>query len=162
MKLFFRFLSISFLFFIAISCSSSDDPAPTPTPIIVSFTATLNGSSEVPANASAATGTATLSYNKTTKVFTLNVTYSGLTATDGHIHIGAIGVDGSVVFPLTSLASPITFTSPALSTAQETSLLANQYYVNLHSAAFPGGEIRGQLITANPGGTGGGGGGGGY
>jgi hypothetical protein len=49
-----------------------------------------------------------------------------------------------------------------LTAAQEADLLANNYYVNLHTDAFPAGEIRGQLITANPSGTGGGGGGGGY
>jgi hypothetical protein len=161
MKPLLRFLAISFVFFIIISCSNNNDD--NSSPVIVSFDATLNGASEVPPNSTTmATGTATLSYNKTTKVFTLNVNYSGLTPTDGHIHVGAVGADGPVVFPLTSLTSPISFTSPALTTAQETDLLSNLYYVNLHTTAFPGGEIRGQLITANPAGTGGGGGGGGY
>ncbi|MNR54273.1 CHRD domain protein [compost metagenome] len=53
------------------------------------------------------------------------------------------------------------YISPPLSASQEADLLANLYYVNLHSAASTGGEIRGQLITTNPGGSGGGGGGGG-
>jgi hypothetical protein len=161
MKPLLRFLAISFVFFIIISCSNNNDD--NSSPVIVSFDATLNGASEVPPNSTTmATGTATLSYNKTTKIFTLYVTYSGLTPTDGHVHIGAVGVDGPVVFPLTSLTSPISFTSPALTAAQETDLLSNLYYVNLHTTAFPGGEIRGQLITNNPAGTGGGGGGGGY
>lgn len=163
MKPLLRFLAISFVFFSINSCSNNDDDDnSTPTPVIVTFNATLDGASEVPANTSTATGTATLSYNKTTKVFALYVTYSGITLTDGHIHIGAVGVDGPVVFPLTSLTSPINFTSIALTTTQEADLLANLYYVNLHTTAFPGGEIRGQLITTNPGGSGGGGGGGGY
>jgi hypothetical protein len=162
MKPLLRFLAISFVFFSIIYCSNNnDDDNSTPTPVIVSFNATLNGTSEVPPNnTTMATGTATLSYNKTTKIFALYVTYSGLTPTDGHIHVGAVGVDGPVVFPLTSLTSPISFTSPALTAAQETDLLTNLYYVNLHTTAFPGGEIRGQLITPNPGGSGGGGGGG--
>jgi hypothetical protein len=162
MKPLLSFLAISSLFLSAISCSNSDDdPAPAPTPIIVTFNATLNGTSEVPTNTSTATGTATMSYNKTSKILTLNVTYSGITPNDGHIHVGAVGVDGPVVFHLPSLTSPISFTSTALTTAQENDLLANNYYVNLHTEAFPGGEIRGQLITTNPGGSGGGGGGGG-
>jgi len=155
------FSAILCVFFGTISCSNNDNNNSTPYTPIVSFNATLYGASEVPTNTSTATGTATLSYNKNTKVFTLNVTYSGITPTDGHVHVGAIGVDGPVVFPLTSLTSPISYTSPALTTAQEAEILANQYYVNLHTTAFPGGEIRGQLITTNPAGTGGGGGGGG-
>ena len=49
-------------------------------------------------------------------------------------------------------------TSRPLTAAEEADLFANLYYVNLHTAAFPGGEIRGQLITTNQSGTGGGGG----
>lgn len=159
MKYSIRFLAIFIILSGLVSCDDDDDPAPTP--VIVTFNATLNGAKEVPSNNSTATGTAVLYYNKTTKVMSLTVTYSGLTVTDAHIHIGAVTVDGPIVFPLTASTSPITYTSPALTAAQQADLLANLYYVNLHSTAFPGGEIRGQLITTNPGGSGGGGGGGG-
>lgn len=162
MKALLRFSAILFLFFIGVSCSNSDDNNSNPTPVIVTFNATLNGASEVPANTSTATGTATASYNKITKVFTLNVTYSGLTPTMGHVHVGAVGVSGPVVFPFTNLMSPINYTSPALTAAQETDLLTNNYYVNLHTEAFSAGEIRGQLIKTGTSGGGGGGGGGGY
>lgn len=162
MKSLFNFSALLLLLFIGVSCSSNDDNS-NPSPIIVTFNATLSGASEVPANASTATGTATLSYNKTTKIFTVTVTYSGLTPTMGHIHMGAAGTNGPVMFPFSSLASPISYTSTALTAAQETDLMANNYYVNLHTDAFAGGEIRGQLITDNPNGSGGGsGGGGGY
>lgn len=159
MKSLFNSSVILLLLFIGVSCSNSDDePTPTPTPVIVTFNATLSGASEVPANASTATGTATLNYNKTTKIFTLNLSYSGLTPTMGHIHVGAVGVSGPVVFPFDNLMSPYSYTSTALTATQETDLLANNYYVNLHTTAFPAGEIRGQLVTTNPGGSGGGGG----
>lgn len=150
------------LLLIGVSCSSDDDnPTPTPTPVIVTFNATLNGASEVPANTSTATGTATGSYNKTTKILTVYVTYSGITPNLGHIHVGAVGVIGPPVFTFPDLMSPINYSTPALTAAQETDLLANNYYVNLHTPAISSGEIRGQLITTNPGGSGGGGGGGG-
>ena len=123
------------------------------------FNATINGASEVPANASTATGTGVFSYNPVTKILTGTVTYTGVTATNAHIHKGAAGVSGGVVFPLTPLASPIAFISVALTTAQANDLFANLYYVNIHSAAFPDGEIRGQMIKQT---TGGGGGGTGY
>ncbi|MFV5696193.1 CHRD domain-containing protein [Flavobacterium sp. LB3P122] len=160
MKRSIQFLAIFITLSGLLSCNKSDDS--TPTPIIVTFNATLNGASEVPTTTSTATGTAVLKFNKTTKTFSLTVTYSGLTPSGGHIHKGAVGVDGPIVFPLPDLTSPITYTSVALNATEEADLIANLYYVNLHTTAFPGGEIRGQLVTTNPSGTGGGGGGGGY
>jgi len=112
----------------------------------VAFSATLNGASEVPANVSAAKGTASAVYNKSTGILTVNVTWSGLTATAAHIHTGAVGVSGAIIFTFPNLTSPINYTSVALTGVQESDLLANLYYVDIHSAAYPNGEIRGQLI----------------
>ena len=145
MKYYFKLLVIVFIFSGLLSCSKSDSPAAAANPS-VTYTATLSGASEVPANASTATGTATLIFNSTTKIFTITVTYTGVTATDGHIHKGAAGVSGGVIFPFSSLTSPISYTSVALDATQEADLSANLYYVNIHSAAYPAGEIRGQLI----------------
>jgi hypothetical protein len=125
----------------AISCSK-DESNPN-----VTFSATINGASETPANASTATGTATLTYNKDTKIFDIVVNYTGITATNAHIHKAAVGVPGGVVFGFTQpITSPINYTSPVLTESQDSALNANLYYVNIHSAEFPGGEIRGQLI----------------
>ena len=122
------------------SCKKSEDPN-------VIFKATLNGDSETPSNASTATGSATLTYNKDTKIFTIVVTFSGITATSAHIHKGAVGVPGGVVFGFTPpITSPINYTSVALDETQEADLYANLYYVNIHSDAYQAGEIRGQLI----------------
>jgi CHRD domain len=127
---------------IAGSCKKSDTANPN-----VIFKATLNGASETPANASTATGTATLTFNTNTKIFSIVVTFSGVTATASHIHKGDVGVAGNVVFGFTTpITSPINYTSVALDASQEADLNANLYYVNIHSSAFPGGEIRGQLI----------------
>jgi len=111
----------------------------------VIFKATLNGASEVPVNPSAATGDATLTFNQTTKTFTVVVNYTGFVATGAHIHKGAPGVAGDIVFPFSPITSPINYTSAPLDATQEADLFANMYYVNVHSAAYPGGEIRGQL-----------------
>lgn len=137
-----KLVSIAIFIFLVGSCKK--DKATTPDPN-VSFAATLNGASETPPNASTATGSSTATFNTTTKILTITTTYTGLTATLGHIHKGAVGVAGSPVFPFTNLTSPIVLTTPALDATQEADLMANLYYVNLHSAAFPGGEIRGQL-----------------
>jgi len=143
MKLSIKFLAILFIFSVVISCNNDDDSAPDPNVI---FEATLDGASEVPVNTSTATGTATLTYNTTTKIFTITVTHSIATPTNGHIHKAAAGESGPPVFPFTSFTSPISFTSAALDAAQEADLNAGLYYVNIHTDAFPPGEIRGQLI----------------
>lgn len=142
-----KFITLAVFFLLAgiVSCTNDDDPTPTPNPN-VTFKATLNGASESPPNASTATGMATLTFNTTTKIFTISVTHTIAVPTNGHIHKGAIGVNGSPVFPFTSFTSPINFTSIALDASQEADLNAGLYYVNIHTAAYPGGEIRGQLI----------------
>jgi hypothetical protein len=129
--------------FLTVNACSKDDSNNNNT---VTFTAALTGANEVPANPSTATGNATLTFNQTTNTFNIVTTYSGgLTATGAHIHKGAPGVSGPIIFPFTQLTSPINYTSPALDSLQKADLLAGNYYVNVHSALYPGGEIRGQL-----------------
>ena len=112
--------------------------------------ATLTSASEVPSNASAATGTLEASVNKDSNLLTWTVTYSGLTgpATGAHFHGPAIaGANGPVVVPFSgSLASP-TMGSATLTAPQLADLMAGRWYVNLHTAAHPGGEIRGQVMV---------------
>jgi hypothetical protein len=122
--------------------------SPTPFRVDLAFTAALKGSSEAPnPNASTATGTANLVYNKESKIFTVVVTYSGLTPNNGHIHKGAVGVAGPVIYPFSGVAtSPINYTSAALTAEQEADLIGGLYYVNLHTTTYPSGEIRGQLL----------------
>jgi hypothetical protein len=98
--------------------------------------------------ATTATGSVTGTFNQTSKILTLTVTYNGVTPTAWHIHRGAAGTAGPVVLDMgTSFASPFKFTTTALTTDQEADLKAGLYYVNIHSARAPGGEIRGQLAA---------------
>ena len=141
-----KILAILFISLGIASCNNDDDPAPNPN---VTFMATLNGASEVPlpASPSTATGMATLTFNTTTKIFTITVTHNIAAPTNGHIHKGDVGVSGPPVFPFTTYTSPINYTSTALDATQEADLFAGLYYVNIHSAApYAAGEIRGQLI----------------
>ena len=112
---------------------------------LVNFAATLSGSEEVPARVTPATGTATATLDTATNFFTLNYSFSGLLGpqTDAHIHGGAAGTNGAVLFHL-GLGSPNSF-STTLTDLQESRLLAGLWYVNVHSTVFPAGEIRGQL-----------------
>ena len=140
----FMFGSLVLAAFFSLAACSKKDSAPSTTS---TFSGTMSGANETPANSSAGTGTASFSYDSYTKILTGTVDYSGVTATAAHIHTGAAGVAGSVVFDLgATLTSPIAFISVALDATQESDLMNNLYYVNIHSAAYPGGEIRAQLI----------------
>ncbi len=119
-----------------------DDEVMTPD---TSVTATLSGSVEVPANPSLATKKAEGTFNESTKMLMLNITYTGFTPVAWHIHKAAAGANGGVIFNLgTPFTSPFKFTQ-ALNAEQEADLKAGLYYVNLHSATYPNDQIRGQL-----------------
>ena len=119
-------------------------------PMMRAFTATntLAASQEVPAVSSSGSGTIVTKLDKTTRMLSWTVTYSGLSGpvTAGHFHgPAAAGANAGVVVPFTgSLASPITG-SKELTEAQIADLVTGKWYVNLHTAANPGGEIRGQI-----------------
>lgn len=123
----------------------------TPTQNDLVAVANLSGSSEVPANTSTATGTGQFTYNAVDQTLIGSITFSGFTTatTMAHIHKGAPGVAGGVVFTIEAsgpFSSPITYTSHKLTQSQYDDLAAGNYYVNIHTTAFPDGEIRGQLI----------------
>ena len=95
-------------------------------------------------------GTITGSYNDVTNLLDYSITWSGLTgpATTAHFHLGAPGVSGGVQLGIGDLTSPSEATGVAISDAVETNLLAGNWYVNIHTAAFTGGEIRGQVAVS--------------
>lgn len=111
----------------------------------VTFCADLQGASVVPPTASAATGRAVLTLQPGSNQATVSLTTNGLTgAVAAHVHQGASGVNGPVV--LTLSASGSSFGGAATLTASQVTALQNgAFYVDVHSPAFPGGEIRGQL-----------------
>jgi hypothetical protein len=116
----------------------------------VALGARLTGAHEVPATTSTGSGTVEASLDKDSKVLTWTITYAGLTGpvTAGHFHGPALpGQNAGVALPLKGdLTSPISG-SATLSSSQEADLLAGKWYVNLHTAANPGGKIRGQMMA---------------
>ncbi len=121
------------------------------------FAASLSGTSEVPPTTTTATGTATFTVNASSVDFKIEV--QGITdVVAGHIHSGAAGVNGPVRVTLVESAVPgVTngvlaqgsFTSSGVSGVTYDELLNEirngTAYVNVHTVANPGGEIRGQI-----------------
>jgi mono/diheme cytochrome c family protein len=102
-----------------------------------------------PRTNSTATGTGQLTFNLVTGTVTGGVTLSGITATLAHIHSAIAGTTGPIIVDFVqSGTDPNRWDAEAggvLTADQVNALLAGQLYVNVHSAAFPGGEIRGQI-----------------
>jgi hypothetical protein len=130
------------------SCDKDDDDDNNNNTVL--FSGTMSGANEVPAVSSTATGSVSGSFDGTSRILTITITYSGLSSaiTAWHVHKGAVGVSGSPVPGLnygTLGASPFTWVSGALDAAMEADLMSNQWYVNIHTVDNGGGEIRGQL-----------------
>jgi hypothetical protein len=128
-------------------------------------TTELRGANETPPTGSPAVGTASVFFNAAANTLTYQVAFAGLEgpATMAHIHFGDLGVAGPVLFAFTNQRPPAA-TSGAFTgilTAADlnpdpaagittfaqavVAIEMGHTYANLHSAAFPGGEIRGQL-----------------
>ena len=134
--------------------STDDNNTPTPLPNL-KVTTTLSGANEVPANGSLVTGTVDGTLNQETRILNLAIAYSdtadssyadsAFVPTAWHIHKGAVDSTGAVVIDFgKNFATPFTFTD-TLTTEEVADLKAGSYYVNIHSAKYPNGEIRGQL-----------------
>jgi hypothetical protein len=111
--------------------------------------ATLDAKSEVPPNASAATGTADIDFDPATKKLTWKLSYSGLSgpAVAAHFHGPAeTGKNAGVQVPITNAGSSPVEGSAILTDAQAADMMSGKCYVNVHTAANPGGEIRGQVV----------------
>ena len=111
----------------------------------------LSGASQVPAVVSDGSGAAEVTLNKDTNQLTWKVTYAGLSgpARAAHFHgpattaqsVGVIlGFTGSVESPIQGQAT--------VTPAQAADILAGKWYVNVHTAKNPGGEIRAQIVPS--------------
>jgi hypothetical protein len=107
---------------------------------------TLSGSHEVPPVTTSASATGNFKVG-TDKSVSGSITTVGIDATAAHIHMGAAGTNGPVIIPLTKYQK--TFSVPAgakLTDEQYAAYKAGKLYVNVHSDAHKGGEIRAQLV----------------
>ncbi|WP_433960713.1 CHRD domain-containing protein [Bradyrhizobium guangdongense] len=114
---------------------------------VVKLSGELKGSNEVPPNNSSGSGKAEATYDTDTKTLTYTVTYDGLTgpAMGAHFHgPSEAGKNAGIALPFKSTQSPIQGTA-TLTDTQAADLLGGKWYANIHTAANPGGELRGQM-----------------
>ena len=118
------------------------------------FKADMSGATEVPPVQTAGKGSVTATYDPATKMLTWEGNFSGLSgpATAAHFHGPAeAGKNAGVSIPISQKDTP--FTSPfkgsaTLTDAQASDLEKGMLYVNVHTEANKGGEIRGQVVKA--------------
>jgi hypothetical protein len=105
----------------------------------------LSGAQEVPPVTTQAKGSGTITVHDD-KTVSGSVETSGINGNAGHIHMGAAGQNGGVIIPLTKSGDHWSVPAGAkLTDAQYDAFKKGDLYVNVHSAAHPGGEIRGQI-----------------
>ena len=106
----------------------------------------LTGAEENPPVTTSASGEGTITVGAD-KSISGSVTTTGIAGLAAHIHTGARGKNGPVSIPLVKTADNVWSVKPGttLTDAQYASYKAGDFYVNVHSAANKGGEIRGQI-----------------
>jgi len=112
------------------------------------FKANMDATQEVPANDSKGKGTADLTYDTATKNLNWTITFDGLTgpAAVAHFHGPAeAGKNAGVALLIGQNPTSPVKGSATLTEAQAADLIAGRWYVNVHTAANKGGEIRGQV-----------------
>ena len=121
------------------------------------FTANLTSAQEVPANASTARGFARIFLNESAGTINYTITFTGLSSNQSasHVHAaaaGTIGVNSGVIIDTgnTGATSGTLTGSSPITPTQIIWLREHRAYINVHSANFPGGEIRGQLGILRP------------
>ena len=132
----------------------------------VQLNATLSGGDEAPTRVNTgALGTAVVFVDTTNLEMTVNVQVFNLPAgaTGGHIHVGAEGTAGPVIFDLAptagttgdftlsqrlSAANLVVRAAQGINTMADAiqALTGGNCYINIHTSNNPAGEIRGQLI----------------
>jgi hypothetical protein len=119
---------------------------------IIPWSSTIDSAQEVPTNASMATGSASGTIDNVSGALAWNIAFSGLSGPLSGIHFhgpAAPGVNAGVqvnIGAIIGLLPNPNIGSTTINAQQITDLLAGNWYINLHTAQNPGGEIRGQVI----------------
>ena len=149
---------------LALACGG-DPVGPQPT----MYVAQMSGANEAPAVTTGATGTATFTLTGRTLSYTVNVNGLSGNAAASHIHLGAAGTNGGIVYPFTAaplqagqiasgtvdLSQPVSNGTTSISGDSLLTLLnGGVLYTNVHTQANPAGEIRGQITRSQTAGGG--------
>ncbi|AUJ72708.1 CHRD domain-containing protein [Pseudoalteromonas sp. NC201] len=150
-------LIVSASFMLLMACSDNDDNdtvTPPPPPPAQEFSATktfelmLSGKQEVPMNTSMQTASATVELDENLMQLRATLDYSNVEGfSAAHIHDGDLGANGDVAFAFEAsddnkVSIPITDLSEDLIE----DMLDGDWYINLHTEAFPNGELRAQIV----------------
>lgn len=131
---------------------SATQPVPQSESSLAAFSTVMAGMNQVPPlpkSLTAATGRVDAVLDKNTGLLRWKLSYRGLTgaAIAGHFHGPAtVGASAGVALAFKGAVTSPMDGQAALTPEQMTDLLAGRWYVNIHTLAFPGGEIRGQMI----------------
>jgi len=118
---------------------------------IVTLNATIDTSQVIPVGTgSLGTGTATMTLDDITNLFSWDISWSGLSGPATAMHFHGPAPAGSNAGVQVNIGAISGLTSPSIgaatiSGAQASDLLAGLWYINIHTSAYPGGEIRGQV-----------------
>jgi hypothetical protein len=116
---------------------------------VITYKATLNVQNNPTPNDSKGTGTAEVTYDTASKMLTWTVTFDGLTgpSTAAHFHgPAAPGTNAGVALLIGNNPTSPAKGTATLTDAQAADLMGGRWYVNIHTAANRGGEIRGQVV----------------
>ena len=126
----------------------------------------MSGAKETPAVPSTALGKLDVFYTRETRTLSYTVTWSGLTDSVAAMHIHGLAPEGyaagvvqnivaasNSIFPQKTSGKFTYSKSGSLSgtllvdgtVIKENDLINGQYYLNIHTSTYPGGEIRGQI-----------------
>ncbi len=115
----------------------------------IQYKSVLNAKNVTTPNDSKGTGTADVSYDTATKTLTWTVNFDGLTGppTMAHFHgPAAAGANAGVALMIGANPTSPAKGSATLTDAQAADLQAGRWYINIHTSANRGGEIRGQVV----------------
>lgn len=121
----------------------------------------MSGAQETPASSSTAIGNMDVFYTKDTRTLTYSFSWSGLSGAVTAMHVHGLAPTGYAAAPVQTLSTSGIIKCNASSTTacgsysgtmqvdgfvvKEEDVINGMYYINIHTAAYPGGEIRGQI-----------------
>ncbi len=112
------------------------------------FDAFASSAQEVPVNASPASAVGSFIVSSASSKIDYKIVANGLTGpiTSAHLHYGAFGVNGGIAAPLTFSGNTLVGSYQPTTNGFVDSFFRGRIYLNIHTAANPGGEIRGQIF----------------